>query len=120
MLFIYSRYTQYIRNKKTLDFFYNQLIQSHPTDEKADRYEFCVQLALGVLDIKYADKKLKQLFINELKSIDEKYQNKTNYIMNYLESTCEEPTVTWQTYLTHLDQIRSTDWKTTFPGLLLD
>lgn len=106
--------------KKTLDFFYDQLIQAHPTDEKADRYEFYVQLASGILDIKHTNEKLKQVFITELKSIDEKYQNKTNYIINYLESTTEEPTVTWQTYLDNLDQIRSTDWKTTFPRLILD
>jgi MoaA/NifB/PqqE/SkfB family radical SAM enzyme len=106
--------------KKTLDFFYDQVIHSHPTDEKADRCQFYVQLAMGVLDIKYTDKKLKQVFIDELKSIDGKYQNKINYIINYLESTIEEPTVTWQTYLDQLDQIRPTDWKKTLPRLILD
>ena len=106
--------------KKTLDFFYDQLIHAHPTDEKADRYRFYIQLAIGLLDIKYTDKNLKKVFIDELKSIDEKYQNKTNYIINYLESTTEEPTTTWQTYLDQLDQIRPTDWKKTLPRLIID
>lgn len=98
--------------KKVLDWYYNDLIN---TSDINYRQVATTQLALGDLDLRYVDEKIRLQFINELESIGEKYHHTTNYIIDYLKSTIEPPpNIIWNQYLDHLDSIRSTNWRETF------
>lgn len=106
--------------EKVLDWFYNDLIQAKSADIGGDNInnQALTQLALGDLDLRYVDEKVRIQFINKLESIDKKYHHTTNYIIDYLKSTIEPPpNIIWNQYFDHLDSIRSTNWRETFPEL---